>query len=200
MCALSIAASFLAGGALWLWSLHGGSLQGAAALEPRTAARIFGWLCLASIVASGFFLRRRTTAFDRRSAAPAAALLTTLFTGAAVLYLSYFAWPAAITAAVAREPSAPAPVARPSLPATTPETVKPHKTHLAVKTPSSANKAATSGPCAGTKGLGQYQCRRCGTETGFFGFICQENARGEYCSGRDGSEPGCPWARSAAAN
>ena len=218
MAALFIAASLAFGGFFWGWSLH----TGGGGLDPRTAARIFGWLCMASVAAGLFFALRRKTAYDQPSAALAAALATTLLTGTGVLYLSYFQWPnepdfaaasdrAAMTTAreVAPPPlpmpaslhaaalhsASPAHAVAPKKPLAAPLS----KAAAAGKTAGSQSPAkAAEGPCARLEGLAQHQCARCTNESGVFRFVCEENARAEYCAGREGGQPGCPWVRSAA--
>jgi hypothetical protein len=206
MFALSLAASLALSGVFWGWALQ----TGGAAIDARTAARIFGWLCVASIAAGFAFALRRKTAYDRPSAALAGALATTLLTGVAMLYLSYFEWGGPVQAARYApalavvygppappkiEPAAPNPVIHKPVvhKAVAEEPVA--KSAAAGKSAASVQPQAADG-CSGLEGLERRQCQRCPNESGLSGFVCRENARAEYCAGRDG-EPGCPWVRSA---
>lgn len=187
MFALFTTASLVLSGFFWGSAL----LTGGAALDPRTAALIFGWLCIASI-AVGVFALSRGSDYDPPSPAFAGALATTLITGAAILYLAYFEWrpvtafaaahAAPISQAVVEEPPKKPPRAEPARPKARPAIAK------------------VVDACAAFKGVEKHQCRRCGNESGIAGFVCRENARAEHCAGRDGSEPGCPLVRSAASD
>jgi len=191
MFALSLAASLALSGVFWGWALQ----TGGAAIDARTAARIFGWLCVASIAAGFAFALRRKTAYDRPSAALAGALATTLLTGVAILYLSYFEWGGAIHA----EPYAPALAVvygPPAPPQPEPAAPNPVIHNPAVRKAAAIVQPQVADSCSGLKGLERHQCQRCPNESGLSGFVCRENARAEYCAGRDG-EPGCPWVRSA---
>lgn len=205
MCALSIAATLALSGLVWAWALQ----SDGAVLDARTAARIFGWLCVLAVALVLFFLVRRRSPFDQPSKALAAALATTLVTGAGSLYLSYFEWsPAAIsvtaaglTASTQAREVDPPPL---PIPASLPRTARRQATtaketrSAAVGTSAPAAHTSAAAPCSGLKGLALHQCLRCPRENGLSGFICHENARAEYCAGHDGSEPGCPWLRPAA--
>jgi len=226
MSALLLGASLALSGLFWGWALQ----TGGAALDPRTAARIFGWLCLASVAVGFVFALRRKTAYDKPSAALAGALATTLLTGTAMLYLSYFEWgnaavsparSARVAMTTAREvdpPPLPIPASLPAAPKARPATPTKEARHVpVVKTAPVVNTAAlaktaavagtapvaargtarAAGPCSGLKDLAQHQCTKCSNESGLLRFVCEENARAAYCTGRDGSEPGCPWQRSA---
>ena len=192
MFALSTAASIALGGMFWAWALHGGD----AAVDPRSAARIFGWLCIACTSIGLFFALRGKGAYDRGPAL-VGALATTLLTGCGVLYLSYFRWESPISLAAATvtptlaipsaAPPPPAPVPAPAKAAQRPKPAVTKVAHALVAQQKSA------GPCAGVKGVAGHQCRSCSAESGLSRFFCEENARAEYCAGRDGSEPGCPW-------
>lgn len=190
MFAISTAASIALGGLFWAWSLHGGDPL----LAPRDAARLFGWLCMACTSVGLYFALRGESAYDRGPAL-VASLAITFLTGCVVLYLSYVQWDppialadAAVTSALPeRKLDAPAPAekaARPPRPA-------------APRVKAAQAKASSPGACAGLRRLAQYQCLKCQGKSGFSGFLCEENARGEYCAGRDGSEPGCPWRASS---
>jgi hypothetical protein len=210
MCAVFISASLLVGGFLSAWALLGAG----AAIDPRTAARVFGWLCLASALAGSVFMVRPRTAYDRAGAALLGAIATTLLIGAATLYLSYFEWTRGTASAAPSVPAtiamarevAPPPLPVPaSLPRTshtraTParESRTPSEKSAAVGNSANVQHTLAATACSGLKGLALHQCLRCPNETGLSGFVCHENARAEYCARRDGSEPGCPWLRPAA--
>jgi len=195
MFALFTTASLVLSGLFWGSAL----LTGGAALDPRTAALIFGWLCIASIAVAAFALSRGSD-YDQLSPAFAGALATTLLTGAAILYVAYFEWQPAMAFAAAQ--AAPVMQRLPEQPLA----------KEAAQNVAALPRAAPSRPkarpalakvveaCAAFKGVEKQQCRRCGNESGISGFVCRENARAEYCAGRDGSEPGCPLVRSAAAD
>jgi hypothetical protein len=195
MFALFTTASLLLSGFFWGSAL----LTSGAALDPRTAALIFGWLCIASI-AVGVFALSRGSDYDQLSPAFAGALATTLLTGAAILYVAYFEWQPAMAFAAAQ--AAPVMQRLPEQPLA----------KEAAQNVAALPRAAPSRPkarpalakvveaCSAFKGVEKQQCRRCGNESGISGFVCRENARAEYCAGRDGSEPGCPLVRSAAAD
>jgi hypothetical protein len=197
MFALFTTASLVLSGLFWGSAL----LTGGAALDPRTAALIFGWLCMASI-AVGVFALSRGSDYDELSPAFAGALATTLVTGAAILYLAYFEWRPVATFAVAH--AAPAMQGLPERPLTmeAPQNVAalPRAEPSRPRPKARPALAKVVEACAAFKGVEKQQCRRCGNESGISGFVCRENARAEYCAGRDGSEPGCPLVRSAAAD
>ena len=206
MFALSTAASIALGGMFWAWALHGGD----AALEPRNAARIFGWLCIACTSIGLFFALRGKGVYDRGPGL-VAALATTLLTGCGVLYLSYFQWQrplvfaeaAAAPALASREVQAPAtpPVAARS-PAPAPARAKAGQrpqAAVAKVAHAAAAQPKNAGRCAGLGRLAAHQCLKCAGESGLSAFFCEENARVEYCAGRDGTEPGCPWRTTSSA-
>ncbi len=206
MFALSTAASIALGGMFWAWALHGGD----AALEPRNAARIFGWLCIACTSIGLFFALRGKGVYDRGPGL-VAALATTLLTGCGVLYLSYFQWQrplafaevAAAPALTVREVKAPeAPRVAALSPVPAPARAKaaqrPKPTVAKVAHASEA-PPGSAGDCAGLRRLAAHQCLKCSGESGLSAFFCEENARAEYCVGRDGTEPGCPWHTSSSA-
>lgn len=206
MFALFTTASLVLSGFFWGSAL----LSGGAALDPRTAALIFGWLCIASI-AVGVFALSRGSDYDQLSPAFAGALATTLVTGAAILYVAYFEWqPAMAFAAAHAEPSLAktadlggmdamaAPAARELRPAPKSRLPAPKVGSKIAKAATGRSQAKPVDACAAFKGVEEQQCRRCGNESGIAGFVCRENARAEHCAGRDGSEPGCPLVRSAA--
>jgi hypothetical protein len=195
MFALFTTASLVLSGLFWGSAL----LTGGAALDPRTAALIFGWLCMASI-AVGVFALSRGSDYDELSPAFAGALATTLVTGAAILYLAYFEWRPVAAFAVAH--AAPLMQRLPEQPLTKEALQNVAALPRAAPSRPKARPAVAKvvEPCAAFKGVEKQQCRRCGNESGISGFVCRENARAEYCAGRDGSEPGCPLVRSAAAD
>ena len=199
MFALFTTASLLLSGFFWGSAL----LTSGAALDPRTAALIFGWLCIASI-AVGVFALSRGSDYDQLSPAFAGALATTLLTGAAILYVAYFEWqPAMAFAAAQAAPVMPAVAEKPTA---KPATARPPPPQKVAALPRAEPARAKARPaiakvveaCAAFQGVEKQQCRRCAGESGISGFVCRENARAEYCAGRDGSEPGCPLVRSAA--
>ena len=61
-------------------------------LAARTAAQITGWLCMAALAADFWLVRLRRRAVPRPSFGQAIVGVTTLFTGAFILYMSYFEW------------------------------------------------------------------------------------------------------------
>lgn len=201
MFALFTTASLVLSGFFWGSAL----LTGGAALDPRTAALIFGWLCIASI-AVGVFALSRGSDYDPPSPAFAGALATTLITGAAILYLAYFEWRPVTAFAAAH--AAPVRQALGEEPPGKPATARPQPPQKVAALPRAEPARPKARPaiakvvdaCAAFKGVEKHQCRRCGNESGIAGFVCRENARAEHCAGRDGSEPGCPLVRSAASD
>lgn len=174
-----------------------------ALLALRTAAEIIGWLFVLAAVAGLAGLRHAS--FGRVCAAS-----VTLFSGLAVLYMSYFFEWNELQRPVARHAVAPAAFMRPV--AYTYATIEPVAAPSAVALPAEVEKgvkasaprpksvAATTrialgGPpdaCSTLSGVESLQCNRCSEKLGFARVTCQESVRLQYCETELGDERTCP--------
>jgi hypothetical protein len=180
-------------------------------IKFRAAVQISGWLCVLAVLV-GFSAR---VARRRRELGEVLAATTAFFTGAAMLYVSYYEWSEVPMAAVAARPlvaKTAAPIPKSSAPiAKATQTPAPaHSTALrgaAVGGTAKASVPAHERPrllvaarsavviddrCAGLTGAASLQCLRCSEATGLSGLFCQERARLEYCDGRGAGDPACP--------
>ena len=165
----------------------------------KNAVAISGWLC-ALVGVVGFCVR---FARQSRNFGEAVAAATAVFTGAGMLYLSYYEWSDFPTAAAeqlvvktvpeiwnaAVLPSLPSVPASAIMPKATPVASAPHGRLFSLGTPA---RAVLTTACSGLTGAPSLQCLRCGGESGLSWLFCQEQARLEYCDARDESDPSCP--------
>ena len=180
-------------------------------IQFRTAVQASGWLCVLAVLV-GFCARvpRR-----RRELGEVLAAAMAFFTGAAMLYVSYYEWSDPAMAARAARPL----VAKTTMP--TPNASAPiaKATHIPAPAQSAAVRGAAAGGtakvavsaqerprllvaarsavivddrCFGLTGVASLQCLRCAETTGLSGLFCQERARLEYCNGREASDAACP--------
>jgi hypothetical protein len=174
-------------------------------LSFRTAVQFSGWLCILAVLA-GFCAR---VAHHRRDLGEVGAAATGFFTGAAMLYLSYFQWselPAAPAAPIVAK-TAPAlwnPAEQPpraklsaSAGGTAPEAPRiawqrPPNVMVAALPPAVPAALVADDPCYGLTGAASLQCARCSSESGLAWLFCEERARLEYCRARDDMDPACP--------
>jgi len=180
-------------------------------IKFRSAVQISGWLCVLAVLI-GFSAR---VARRRRQLGEVVAAATAFFTGASMLYVSYYEWSDVPMAAVAGRPrvaKSTAPIPKSSA-AIVKATQIPGPAQSAAlrgaavggtaKVPVSANErprllvAARSAVvvddrCSGLTGAASLQCLRCAESTGLSGLFCAERARLEYCNGRDAIDPACP--------
>jgi hypothetical protein len=180
-------------------------------IKFRAAVQISGWLCVLAVLI-GFSAR---VARRRRALGEVVAAATVLFTGAAMLYVSYYEWSDAPMAAVAARPlvaktMAPIPKSSASIAKATRFPAPAQSAGLGgaavggtAKVPVSGNERARllvaarsavviEDRCSGLTGAVSLQCLRCAEATGVSGFFCQERARLEYCNGRNAPDPACP--------
>jgi hypothetical protein len=175
-------------------------------LSFRTAVQISGWLCVLAVLA-GFCAR---VARNRRDLGEVGAAATGFFTGAAMLYLSYFQWselpaqppPAPVVAKTAPtvwNPAEHRPRARLSASAggTGPEVPRiawqrPPEVVAAGAPAVSPAALVADDPCYGLTGAASLQCARCSSESGLAWLFCEERARLEYCRARDDMDAECP--------
>jgi hypothetical protein len=176
--------------------LAAASYSEGALVAVRTAAQVMGWLFVCAV------LLARALRASRASPGELGAAVVTLFSGVALLYLSYFQWgeiPAATPAgyAVAAEPLAlpawksdykfidyPFPVLAP---ASVREVVARPPQEIPPKGIPSAKD-----PCASLNELEALQCRRCADKSGLRLVVCHETARLEYCADQPSDEGTCP--------
>ena len=207
-----LGAALALSGCLWALAIH----SGGSVLEFRTAAQIFGWSCLASILLGFLAVAGRTQGFrhhGRPSLALVGASVITFLTGVVVLYVSYFEWgdpPRWIDAQAetatasadwqqhlkfAEKPLAVSTDFRPTIATSTPQ-AKVQEKHRAPKevvaAPAPQPRVELNNPCSSPSGIASLQCMQCGHETGLSRLMCDLKARGEYCEGREGSDPACP--------
>ncbi|HET7364918.1 MAG TPA: hypothetical protein VFJ70_15230 [Burkholderiales bacterium] len=171
----------------------------------RTAVQISGWLCILAVLA-GFSTR---VARNRRELGEVTAAATGFFTGAAMLYLSYFQWSeapvaratpvVAKTAPAVWNPAEHLPRAKLSASAggSAPEVPRiawPRPPHVLVDAvPVSVPGALVAdNPCFGLTGAASLQCARCSAESGLAWLFCEERARLEYCRAGADADPECP--------
>src|SRR5207245_8000101 len=155
-------------------------------LSFRTAVQISGWLCILAVLA-GFCAR---VARNRRDLGEVSAAATGFFTGAAMLYLSYFQW--------SELPVVPA---APAVAKTAPAVWHPARHLPRARLSASAGGSAPAevpvalaadDPCYGLTGAASVQCARCASESGLAWLFCEERARLEYCRKRDDADAECP--------
>lgn len=167
-------------------------------IKFRAAVQISGWLCVLAVLI-GFCAR---VARRRRELGEVVAAATAFFTGAAMLYVSYYEWSEAPTIAMTRPL-----VAKTAAPAAKIIALAPPSQNAAVGGTAKASVTAHERPrlllaahsavvvddrCGGLTGAASLQCLRCAEATGLAGLFCQERARLEYCDGRDAGDPACP--------
>ncbi len=156
-----------------LLAFSGGS--DAAFMSSRTAAQAIGWLCLACALVGARDLRRA-------GAVQATAAAIVLFTGASILYVSYFEW------SEAPPPQAELKLLPPAAFAPAPAAPAAEK-----RAPFAARvKHAVEDPCFLVAGADALQCRRCVHESGLRALFCAEQARLDYCGERQGPDSACP--------
>ncbi|MGH8692395.1 MAG: hypothetical protein ACREUS_15325 [Burkholderiales bacterium] len=145
----------------------------AALMSSRSAAQAIGWLCLACALLGARDLRRA-------GAGQAAAAAIMLFTGASVLYLSYFEWSEA----------SPSPQIAPQVELkTVPPAALPEAPAVVKR---AAVRHAVEDPCFLVAGADSLQCKRCVQEDGLRALFCAEQARLDYCGGRHELDSACP--------
>jgi hypothetical protein len=160
-----------------------------ALVAARTAALTIGWLLL-------FVALIGVQGARRRRLAELGTTTLVFFSGAAVLYLSYFHWGEIVAAEVLAELEpdinliAEEPLAASAALVSTPAVAR-VAVPAAVKKPPSPGKELAD-PCSSLGGLEALQCRRCGGKRGLSWAACQESARLEYCEGRPADEAACP--------
>jgi hypothetical protein len=170
-----------------------------------TALQVSGWLCALAGVAG---LYARLARYNRNFGAAVAAA-TAFFTGAGMLYLSYYDWsefPSAVAEPLAakmapqiRNAVEPAPFfpVSPVAYLSPRAQVVPQAPAVVAARPERRVAAAAPAPapknaCAALAGAEALQCLRCGGKSGLFKVFCQEQARLEYCDARDETDPACP--------
>ena len=169
---------------LWALAMH----SGGSAVEFRTAAQIFGWSCLASILLGFLATAGRRHGFKLRGR-PSLALVgasgTTLLTGVAVLYVSYFEW-----GNPPRWIDAQAETARPSVDGQ--QYPKSAEKPLVISTGFRATSAPEAKPPVPEKRPAPKVAVAAAPSQPRVQVDSDENTRGEYCQGPDASDPACP--------
>ena len=178
--------------------------------------QISGWLCLVAVLV-GFCAR---VARHRRHLGEVTAAATTFFTGAAMLYLTYFQWselptapessPVAKTAPGIWNPaahSAPLPVASPGRSASAGGSAR-QVVRVAASAPRIAEEQPPAEPLVAVAAVPVAAVpvadisvadvavvakeAGCASLTGLSRFFCQERARLEKCGAQDDADPACP--------
>lgn len=183
--------------------LAAASYSEGALVAVRTAAQVVGWLFVCAV------LLAQALRASRASPGELGAAVVTLFSGVALLYLSYFQWgeiPAAAPAdyAAAAEPlplpawksdykfidypGAVATLARTQLLANAPERLPATKEVVAAV----ATPPPVQDRCSALPAVAALQCRRCADKSGLRLVVCNETARLEYCADRPSDERTCP--------
>jgi hypothetical protein len=171
-----------------------------ALVAVRSAAQLIGWL-LAGAALVGLLGMRPS--WQKLGAASVA-----LFSGATLLYVSYFQWEE--IAAVRMPLAATAPLDWPGYkftPVLATEVVGtlaktqpaapplPEVDHAPVKRIVAAALAQpVVDACAAFSGVQALQCQRCGEANGMRGIVCRESARLEYCEKGANDAVACPTA------
>ena len=178
-----------------------------ALVAVRSAAQLIGWL-LAGAALVGLLGMRPS--WQKLGAASIA-----LFSGATLLYVSYFQWEE--IAAVRMPLAATAPLDWPGYKftpvlatevvgtlaktATSPAPPLPEVDHAPAKRivasaapVQSALAQAVVDACASLSGVQALQCQRCGSANGMRGIVCRESARLEYCENAGNDAVACPTA------
>ena len=183
-----------------------------ALISFRTAMQIGGWLCLVAVLV-GFCAR---VARHRRHLGEVTAAATTFFTGAAMLYLTYFQWselptapessPVAKTAPGIWNPaahSAPLPIASPARSASAGGSAR-QVARVAASAPRIAKQEAVEPlvepvvavvPVAAVAVADVAVVAKeagCASLTGLSRFFCQERTRLAKCGAQDDADPACP--------
>jgi hypothetical protein len=196
--AVLLGVAFAASAALCLYASHGAEPL----ISFRTAVQISGWLCILAVLA-GFCAR---AARNRRDLGEVGAAAAGFFTGAAMLYLSYFQWselPAApptplvlkIAPPAVWNPAAHVTAAKSSAAAGGSAREVPRLAWE--RSPHALLAAAPPAPvaddaCYGLTGAASLQCARCSSETGLAWLFCEERARLEYCRAGEDADAECP--------
>src|SRR6185503_9155241 len=172
-----------------------------ALVAVRSAAQLIGWL-LAGAALVGLLGMRPS--WQKLGAASVA-----LFSGATLLYVSYFQW--GEIAAVRAPLAATAPLDWPGYKftpvlatevvgtlaktSTSPAPPLPEVDHAPVKRIVAAALAQPAvDACAAFSGVQELQCQRCGEANGMRGIVCRESARLEYCEKGANDAVACPTA------
>jgi uncharacterized membrane protein YhaH (DUF805 family) len=206
---LALGAALLVGGFVLASAFGDGPL-----LTFRTAAQITGWLFVSAVLVDlcAIALRtRRLRDLPRPSFGQGVAGMTTLFTGAFMLYLSYFEWsefPAAPMSQAAAAVVGDGPLAYTykiaALPRGMPDaSLIPAVMHLpkaaayepfAVAALSSfpASRRRPARELVASATQLQASANDCTSERGFWRLMCDEQVRVEYCADRQGVDPACP--------
>ena len=173
-----------------------------ALVAARTAAQVIGWL-----LAGGALLGLQRPSWQKLGAATVA-----FFSGAALLYVSYFQWseipavrlPLAATVASDWATYKFTPVLATEVVGTLAKThpplsPAPEVDHAPLKriTASAAVAQPTVAqpvldPCAAFGGVEALQCKRCSAASGMRGIVCRESARLEYCETAANDAVACP--------
>ena len=162
-------------------------------LAARTAAQITGWLCLLALVADVWLMRMRRRNVPRPTFAQAIAGVTTLATGAFILYMSYFEWselrglPVREAAAAVQPRGMPDPSLLPDVPKVA---YRPGAVVAINNLPANSTRrdqqllVATVGAVQAPAACSQLE--------NLPWLICHEQARLEYCADHQGDEATCP--------
>jgi hypothetical protein len=169
-------------------------------LAARSAAQITGWLCIAAMVVDLCAVSRRSHGLRnvrRPTFGQGMAGVTTLLTGAFILYMSYFEWselravPMREAAAAERLPRGmPDPSFRPAagplqkVASRSGAVVAIHNLPATPRRPAKLLVATVGAPRAPDDA--------CSTLDGLPRLWCEEGARLEYCADRQDADPLCP--------
>jgi hypothetical protein len=214
---LLLGVTLVLGGCLAVYA----SYSEGAVVAFRNAALITGWLCVGSILASLCTLAARRRAGEkvgRPGFGELTAAATTFFTGAMMLYVSYFEWSELPSAPLSHAVAAPAfdphtdyklaanvalfpsasvfpaslktiePMAPMGVISELPKSLAPRPAKQLVAGLSLQH--ITDDPCSSLTGVASLQCNRCLTESGLWRMMCDERARIEYCGDRQ--DLSCP--------
>jgi hypothetical protein len=178
--------------------LAAASYSEGALLAVRTAAQVMGWLFVCAV------LLARALRASRASAGELGATVVTLFSGVALLYVSYFQWGEIQTAAPAPYAVAAEPLPLPGwksdykfIDYPFPVMARTSVQEVVARPPAQVPVAkdpipAAKDPCASLNEVESLQCRRCADKSGLRLVVCHETARLEYCADRPGDEATCP--------
>jgi hypothetical protein len=168
-----------------------------ALVAARTAAQVIGWL-----LAGAALLGLQQASWQKVGAASVA-----FFSGAALLYVSYFQWseipavPLPLPATVATDwatykftPVLATEVVGTLAKTQRPPSPPPEVDYLPLKriTASAAVAQPVVDPCAAFAGVEALQCKRCSDASGIGGIVCRESARLEYCENAANDAVACP--------
>jgi len=190
---------FLLGGSLVFGAglLAAASFSEGTLLALKSAAQIIGWLFVLATVGGLGSLQRG--AFAQLGAAT-----VSLFSGVAILVLSYFQWDTVQVTLVEAPVRLEAPI-RHAVVETPPmrpvayevfdlspkviprEPAPPLKRIVA----SAAPVPVVTNPCGALRGLEVLQCNRCSGKAALAGIACRESARLEYCEGSPAEDAPC---------